>query len=156
MTSSAWHLASANLGHPSLISHFPFYSNTLGRTDSNVHLDLFAQQVSPQETTRDHKETSRRTGARRTETTLREQRRNGLKHKACPVLFIHFEWSSPPTHFCHHSMNLRQCRLAQLIICSYKRKHTKQYLETLQIQTNRQKLESGAFHGVASHSLQNA
>ena len=34
--------------------------------------------------------------------------------------------------------------------------HTEQYLETLHIQTNRQKLESGTFHGVASHSLQNA
>ena len=49
-TGSAWHLSSTNLGHPSLISHFSFCSNIPGRIDSNVHLDLIAQQASPQET----------------------------------------------------------------------------------------------------------
>lgn len=44
------------------------------------------------------------TGERRTETTLREKRGNGLQHIACPPLHIQLDWSIPPTHLCHHTV----------------------------------------------------
>lgn len=68
---------------------------------------------------------SRGTRARRTGKTLREQRGNGLQHKAFPLFYLQFDLSSPPTHFWHHSKNLSQCCLAQLVTCFYKQKHAK-------------------------------
>ena len=47
------------------------------------------------------------TGERRTGTTLRQQRGNGLQHAACPLLYIQLEWFIPPTHFWNHNVTVR-------------------------------------------------